>query len=94
MRYDTSMTSDASMWNGAVAEVASCVINNVLLYYNIRNTFGLNLHVDFLSFLCCMYLYICLCFICIVIFMHSFHSAHLFILYNSVIYTKSFNILI
>ena len=29
-----------------------------------------------------MYLYICLCFLCIVICMHSFHSAHIFKLYS------------
>ena len=52
------------------------------MYYNIRNTFGTNLPVDFLSFLFCfmyLYIYICLCFLCIVICMHSFHSAHIFI---------------
>ena len=31
MSWDTSMTLDVSMWNGAVVEVSSCVINNVLL---------------------------------------------------------------
>ena len=37
---------------------------------------------------------ICIYFLCIVICMHSFHSTHIFIVYNSVICTKSFNILI
>ena len=32
-----------------------------------------------------MYLYICLCVLCIVICMHSFHSAHIFKVCNSVI---------
>ena len=41
---------------------------------------------------CFIYLYICLCFLCIVICMHSFHSAHIFIVCNSVMCTKSFNI--
>ena len=40
-----------------------------------------------------MYFCICLCLLYIVICMHSFHSAHIFIVYNSVICTKSFNIL-
>ena len=31
MRWDTSMTLVTSLWNGAVSEVSSCVINNVLL---------------------------------------------------------------
>ena len=53
------------------------------MYYNIRNTFGTNLPVDFSSFfvLCTciyIYIYICLCFLCIVICMHSFDSAHIF----------------
>ena len=63
------------------------------MYYNIRNTFGTNLPVDFLSFFVCfMYLFICLCFLCIVICMHSFNSAHIFKVCNSVIRpTHSFN---
>ena len=39
-----------------------------------------------------MYLYICFCFLCIVICMHSFHSAHIFIVCNNVICTNSFYI--
>ena len=31
MRRDTSMTLDASMWNGAVGELSSCVINKMPL---------------------------------------------------------------
>ena len=58
-----------------------------IMYYNIRNTFGTNLPVNFLSFLFCfMHLYICLWFLCIVIYMHSFHSAHIFKVCNSVIW--------
>ena len=43
-----------------------------IIYYNIRNTFGTNLP-------------LCLCFLCIMICMHSFHSAHIFKVCNSVI---------
>ena len=53
--------------------------------------FRTNLPVDYLSFFCFLYLYICLCFLCIVICMHSFHSADIFIVYNSVICTNPFN---
>ena len=40
------------MWNAAVGELSSCVMNNIpwFMYYNIRNTFGTNLPVDFSSF--------------------------------------------
>ena len=34
----------------------------------------------------------CICLLCIVICRHSFHSAHLFIVYNTVICTNSYNI--
>ena len=34
-------------------------------------------------------MYLCLCFLCIVICMHCFHSSNIFIVYNSVICTKS-----
>ena len=46
------MALDATMWNGTVGELSSCVINNIhcIMYYNIRNTFGTNLAVDFLYF--------------------------------------------
>ena len=62
MVWDTSITLDASMWNGAVGELSSYVINNIPLdhvLYNIQNTFGTNLPIDFLSlfFVCFMYLY-------------------------------------
>ena len=40
-----------------------------------------------------LYLCICLCFLCTVVCMHSVHTAHIFIVCNSVICTKSFNIL-
>ena len=40
-----------------------------------------------------IYIYICSCFLCIAIYMYSFHSAHVFIVYNSVLCIKSFNIL-
>ena len=57
--WDTSTTLDALMWNGAVGELSSCVINHNLMYYNIRNTFGTNLPIDFLSlFVVCTYIYV------------------------------------
>ena len=40
-----------------------------------------------------VYVLICLCFLCTVMCMHSFHSAHIFLVCNSVICTNSFNIL-
>ena len=63
------------------------------MYYNIRNTFGTDLPVDFFSSFCFMYLCIGLCFLCIVICMNGFYSAHIFIVYNCVMCTKPFNIL-
>ena len=87
------MTLHAFMWNGSVDGLSSCVINNMPLDHIIFGTFfGTNLSVEFLSF-CFMYLCICLCFLCIVICMHNFHSAHIFIVYNSAICSKPFNIL-
>ena len=46
------MTLEAAKWNCAGGELSSCVMNNIPLHYyhNIRNTFGTNLPVDFLSF--------------------------------------------
>ena len=76
------MTLDAAKWNGTGGELSSCVINT-----SIRSCiiiFGTNLPVDFYPF-CFMYLYICLCFLCIVICMHSFHSAHIFKVCSNVI---------
>ena len=67
---DTSITLDAAKWNCDGAELSSCVITLLywIMYYNILNTFGTKLPVDFLSFLVlCTYIYICLCFLCIVI---------------------------
>ena len=40
-----------------------------------------------------MFMYLCLCLLCTVVCMHNVHSAHIFIVCNSVICTKSFNIL-
>ena len=57
--------------------IGSCII--------IFGTFGTNLPVDFLFFLgLCTFIYIYVCFLCIVICMHSFYSAHIFIICNSV----------
>ena len=79
------MTLDAAKWNGTDGELSSCVINT-----SIRSCiiiFGTNFPVDFLSiFVLCTYIYIyMLWFLCIVICMHSFHSAHIFKVCNSVI---------
>ena len=76
------MTLDAAKWNGTGGELPSCVINTAIRSCII--IFGTNLPVDFFFF-SFMYLYICLCFLCIVICMHSFHSAHIFKVCNSVI---------
>ena len=62
------------------------------MYHDMRNTLEQIYQLTFYPF-CFKYLYICLCFLCIVICMQSFHSAHIFIVYNSLICTKSFNIL-
>ena len=49
---DTSITLDAAKWNCDDAELSSCVITLFywIMYYNIRNTFGTNLPVDFYPF--------------------------------------------
>ena len=54
------MTLDAVKWNGTGSELSSCVIKlHYIMYYNIRNTFGTNLPVDFLSFfVLCTYIYV------------------------------------
>ena len=52
------------------------------MYNNIRNTFGTNLTFFFV----CTCIYV-LCSLCIVICMHSFYSAHIFIVCDSVICT-------
>ena len=46
------------------------------MYYNIQNILGTNLPVDFLSFLFC-FMYLCICFLCLVICMHRFHSVYI-----------------
>ena len=57
---DTSITLDAAKSNCKGAELSSCVIIPFYwitgMYYNIRNTFGRNLPVDFLIISCFMYL--------------------------------------
>ena len=61
----------------------SCIIFGTLqissLHYNLVDVF--------------LYLCTCLCLLCNVVCMHNVHSAHIFIVYNSMICTKSFNIL-
>ena len=96
MRWDTSMLLDAAMWNFLTIRTdrehkQGGGLIHWFMYYNIRNTFVTNLPVDLLSSFCFIYLYICLCFFCIVICMHRFHSPHIFIVCNSVICTNSFN---
>ena len=85
------------MWNGSVGEVPSCVINKVPLdhVFKYSEHFKKKLPADFLYFcVLCTYIYIYICYLCIMICMHSFHSAHIFIVCNIVMCTKSFNILI
>ena len=70
------MTLDAAKWNGTGGELLSCVINT-----SIRSCiiiFETNLPVNLLSFFYFIYLYIYLCFLCIMIYIHSFHSTHIF----------------
>ena len=68
---NTSITLDAAKWNCDGAELSSCVITlfYLIMYYNIRNTFGTNLPVDFNPFVLCTYIYV---YVCIVICMHCF----------------------
>ena len=76
------MTLDAAKWNCTGGELSSYVINT-----SIRSCiiiFG-TLSEQIYHFFCFMYLYICLCFLWFVICMHSFHSAHIFKVCNSVI---------
>ena len=56
---DTIITLDAAKWNCDGAELSSCVITLFywIMYYNIRNTFGTNLPVDFYPFVLCTYIY-------------------------------------
>ena len=81
------MTLDATKWNGTGGELSSCVINTsirscIIIFGTLSDKFTSWLFILF-SF---MYLYICLCFLCFVICMHSFHSAHIFKVCNSVIW--------
>ena len=57
---DTSITLDAAKWNYDGAELSSCVITLFywIMYYNIRNSFGTNLSVDFYPFVLCTYIYV------------------------------------
>ena len=87
MGYVNSMILDASMRNDSGCNLSSYVINNIPL----DHIFGTNLPIDFFFYFFLLYLCKCLSFLCIVTFMHSFHSAHIFIVHNSVICTKSFN---
>ena len=55
-----SITLDTAKWNCDGAELSSCVITLFywIMYYNIRNTFGTNLSVDFYPFVLCTYIYV------------------------------------
>ena len=57
---DTSITLDTAKWNYDGAELSSCVITLFywIMYYNILNTFGTNLPVDFYPFVLCTYIYV------------------------------------
>ena len=78
---DTMMTLDAAKWNGTGGELSSCVIINTSIRSCIIIFGTLSEQIYQLTF----YVLICLCFLCIVICMHSFHSAHIFKVCNSVI---------
>ena len=60
---DTSITLDAAKWNCDGAELSSYVIILFywIMYYNIRNTFGTNLPVDFYPFVLCTNIYVYVC---------------------------------
>ena len=81
------MTLDAAKWNGTGGELSSCVINTSIRSYIL--IFGILseqiYQLTFYPFLFYVLIYICLCFLCIVICMHSFHSAHISKVCNSVI---------
>ena len=57
---NTGITLDAAKWNCDGAELSSCVITLFywIMYYNILNTFGTNLPVDFYPFVLCTYIYV------------------------------------
>ena len=56
----TSITLDAAKWNCDGAEPSSCVITLFywIMYYNIRNTFGTKLSVDFYPSVLCSSIYV------------------------------------
>ena len=57
---DTSITLDAAKWNCDGAGFSSRVITLFywIMYYNIQNTFGTILPVDFYPFVLCTYIYV------------------------------------
>ena len=57
---DTIITLDVAKWNCDGAKLSSCVITLFywIMYYNIWNTFGTNLPVDFYPFVLCTYIYV------------------------------------
>ena len=81
------MTLDAAKWNGTGGELSSCAINiSIRSCIIIFGTLSEQIYqLTFYPFLFYVLIYICLCFLCIVICMHSFHSAHIFKVCNSVI---------
>ena len=81
------MTLDAAKWNGTGGELSSCVINTsirpcIIIFGALSEQIY---QFTFYPFLFYVLIYM-LCFLCIVICMHSFHSAHIFKVYNSVIW--------
>ena len=85
---DTSITLDAAKWNGAggdIYSIGSCIIIFGTLLEQISQS-------TFYPFLFYVLIYICLCFLCIVNCMPSFHATHIFIVCINVICTNSFNI--
>ena len=72
---DTSNTLDAAKWNCNGAELSSCVVTlfYCTMYYNIRNTFGTNLPVDFYPFVLCTEIVQLLEYLCTYKFPNLFH---------------------
>ena len=83
---DTMMTLDAAKWNGTGGEFSSCGINtSIRSCIIIFGTLSEQIYKLTFDLFCFMYLHLCLCFLCIVICMHSFHSVHILNVCNSVI---------
>ena len=90
----SKVSVSAYMLNNSRAEFV-LVSSNVIMHSSILNKKNIfrasdNLPVYIITYLMFLYLCICLCLLCRVVFMHPVHKAHIFIVGNSVICTKSF----